>query len=557
MRRVCRGHEYWSVVESRRVNGKPRPVILRYVGPTRRLISLLLDQVPGGGLRIESYAYGAVAALWQVASEIGLAEILAEHLPAQTRDGRQVGETLILAAIHRALEPGSKRSFAEWAITTSLPGLAHFRPDQLTSQHFWDQMSVVSESALAAIEESLARRLVQDLKLRLDLLFYDTTNFFTYLDSTNERSKLCRRGHNKQKRTDLRQFSLALLVARETWLPLFSSVYEGNQPDQKSFLCLLSALRKRLAVVGPAVDDLTLVLDKGNYSREIQADLKRLKLHWVGSLTSSWHPDLLKIPISEFHEVTLSNGETMLACQLRHQVFDEELTVVVTINEQLRAGQLRGMNEALVNAQQKLGALSDSLATTRRRRRREVVQREIGGLLAREHLKELFRIEVKEEAGRLSLTYEFNEARYEQLKTEVLGKKILFTDQRDWNEREVIEAYHGLGRIERVFRHLKNPYHLAVRPQFHWTDQKIRVHTFCCLLGQILVGLVQRKATAAGIKVSSDQLLDDLSRIREALIIEKSGERGRPRVRRQLEEMTEDLKQLQAATKVVYTDRIS
>ena len=31
-RKNSRGHKYWYIVESRRVNGKPRPIVLEYLG---------------------------------------------------------------------------------------------------------------------------------------------------------------------------------------------------------------------------------------------------------------------------------------------------------------------------------------------------------------------------------------------------------------------------------------------------------------------------------------------------------------------------------------------
>ena len=40
--------------------------------------------------------------------------------------------------------------------------------------------------------------------------------------------------------------------------------------------------------------------------------------------------------------------------------------------------------------------------------------------------------------------------------------------------------------IEKIFRSTKDNEHCAIRPQFHYTDQKIRVHIFCCLLGLTL-----------------------------------------------------------------------
>lgn len=57
------------------------------------------------------------------------------------------------------------------------------------------------------------------------LLFYDLTNFFTYIDTTNDRSELAKRGRNKQKRHDLRQFGLAQVVTQDFLLPVFSEVY--------------------------------------------------------------------------------------------------------------------------------------------------------------------------------------------------------------------------------------------------------------------------------------------------------------------------------------------
>lgn len=44
------------------------------------------------------------------------------------------------------------------------------------------------------------------------LLAYDTTNFHTYIASTNTRSALAQRGHNKQCRHNLRQVGLSYVM---------------------------------------------------------------------------------------------------------------------------------------------------------------------------------------------------------------------------------------------------------------------------------------------------------------------------------------------------------
>jgi len=64
----------------------------------------------------------------------------------------------------------------------------------------------------------------------------------------------------------------------------------------------------------------------------------------------------------------------------------------------------------------------------------------------------------------------------------------------NWSTVEIIKAYYGQSQIEHTFKNLKNPYHLALQPQFHWTDQKIMAHYFICVLGYLLTAIVWRQA---------------------------------------------------------------
>ena len=59
--KTSRGHKYWYIVESRRVNGKPRPVVLAYLGKPMDLLRRLQGQA--GPLTVKSCSHGAVAAL--------------------------------------------------------------------------------------------------------------------------------------------------------------------------------------------------------------------------------------------------------------------------------------------------------------------------------------------------------------------------------------------------------------------------------------------------------------------------------------------------------------
>lgn len=170
-------HTYYRIVESRRVNGKPRPVPLLHLGTADQLLNRLLTNAQPR-FTIRSYQHGDVAALKAMADRLNLVALMDRHLPPSRRS-LSIGTTLVLAAINRAAWPCSKRAWAAWAQSTSLHRLYDIRPEALTSQYFWAQMDAVSSLALEAIEADLTQKIIHDFHLTLDTLFYDTSNFFT------------------------------------------------------------------------------------------------------------------------------------------------------------------------------------------------------------------------------------------------------------------------------------------------------------------------------------------------------------------------------------------
>ena len=97
--------------------------------------------------------------------------------------------------------------------------------------------------------------------------------------------------------------------------------------------------------------------------------------------------------------------------------------------------------------------------------------------------------------------------------------RVLITDRHDWTDEEILSAYRGQSQAEASFRQLKDDDHLALRPQFHWTDQKIRVHAFYCVLALTLTSLLQRTLHQQGLDLSMDRALELLSGIQEVLLV--------------------------------------
>ena len=63
---------------------------------------------------------------------------------------------------------------------------------------------------------------------------------------------------------------------------------------------------------------------------------------------------------------------------------------------------------------------------------------------------------------------------------------------------DIIKTYYGQSMIEHAFKNLKHPYHLALRPQYHWTDQKIKGYFFICVIEYLLATIVWQEVRTKG-----------------------------------------------------------
>jgi transposase len=538
-------YTYWQIVGSKRVNGKPQPFLIMHLGTADHL----LQRLQQGPLqrRLRSASHGAVALFWQIVKDLRFDQLF-EQVFAQKRDGLPAGKSLLLAAIHRAVAPGSKRAFADWARQTTLPELVGFEAAKLTSQHFWDQMDAVTEEQLVRVEHELTQTLMSQGLLSPKLLFYDMTNFFTYIDSTNTRSQLAQRGRNKQKRGDLRQFGLAQVVTREFLLPVLWEVYEGNQTDGRRFIPFLTRIRQELADLDLDFEELTLVFDKGSNSKDNFAALDHSRLAYVASLTPAYHEDLLSVAASAYEPVQV-NGRECLCYRTKKLVWGKERTVVVYQSEQLRQGQMYGLEQALAKKYKQLEEMKQRLQSDRTRLKQQSVQRQVSEILKGERGQELIKVTILEHeaTGRLDLSWELDAEAYLRITETLFGKRIVVTCREEWSTSEIVAAYWGQNCVEQVFKQFKNPYHNAVRPQYHWTDHKVKVHTFICIIALLLSQVLWKRASDLGFKTSINQLLDQLSAVRRVEIYTVTDMRGRPQKEVQFEEMEPELQKLYEA----------
>jgi hypothetical protein len=194
------GATYYYLVESARVDGKPRIVSQQYLGSAAEVMAKLSGQGPGEPVRTQHKRFGDLAAVWSVLERLGVAGVVDEVVPRYPNAALSVGTYIALATANRVVDPCSKRAFADWWATTAGPRWVKAGAAALDHRRFWDAMDRLDEAALARIETELGRRMVTRFGLDLSALVLDMTNFATFIDSTNDRAPIAQRGKAKQKR---------------------------------------------------------------------------------------------------------------------------------------------------------------------------------------------------------------------------------------------------------------------------------------------------------------------------------------------------------------------
>jgi transposase len=552
--KTVKGNKYWYIVESRRVNGKPRPIVLAYLGKADDLLKRLQGNM---GFSLKSYSHGAIAALIDVAAKLDIVSILNKHVKSTrsymsekpVRNNLTAGITFLLGAMGRVCMPTSKMGWWNWAKGTSVGYLLRCNFSKVDSQHFWDLMDSFPEDAIYTAEQEILGRLLDVYQIHTDTLFYDTTNFFTYIDTTNIRNEIAKRGNNKQKRNDLRQVGLAMVVSKEDHIPLFHHSYQGNLHDGTVFSEVVEKIKDRMVSLGLKQNSHTLVFDRGNNSRENLSIVKSLGFYYVGALTPYHHRGIIERAMENIPEAVDLENETLAVYREKGDIWGDQRTVVVFVSDRLKAGQIRGIYQSLTKKEKSLQELQKSLANPRgRKRNRKDLEKKIKTIVSGQYLKGILKWELREtKEGKFVLDYQVDQEQL-QCTGDKLGFRMIMTNRHTWTSREIISAYYGQSKIEHAFRDLKNPFHLALKPQHHWTDQKIKVHYFICVIGYLLSTIIWREARLkAGYTGSLDGLLDTLNNIRLATMLEESKKAGNPKANYLLEVMSEQEEKIMSA----------
>lgn len=384
-KKIKKGRPYYYIREMARVDGKPKVINQVYLGSVERILGM----AAGDQERLDKIQVQEFGALWlanTIEREAGLVKIIDSVVPKGNKEtGPSVGEYFLYAAFNRMIDACSKRAMPEWYKATAIQ---HIRPtdiDALDSDRFWKKWSRVDEKDLRLIAERLLARIAEIEPSHSDCFLFDTTNYYTYMASDTA-SELAMRGKNKEGRDWLRQVGMALLVDRDTSLPLFYREYEGNRHDSKVFARVLdevlTVMRERCK------NEMTVVFDKGMNAEENISTVDAMEqAHFITTYSTYLAEELTHIPSERFALVDTPKNrrlteqgrddDRLIAWRTKGKYWGKERTVVVTYNPLTATKQRYAFERRLLKLQAALYEIRSKVrsAAANWRKQEKIVER--------------------------------------------------------------------------------------------------------------------------------------------------------------------------------------
>lgn len=540
-----KGRPYLYVREIARVGGKPKVVSQTYVGSPER-VRELVEGTEEEEVRLRVEEFGALWLASQLDAGIDLVSLVDAAVPRGDRErGPTVGEYFLYAAWNRMVEARSKRALPGWYGCTAIQQIRPVEIEELTSERYWEKWDRLSEAALREIARRFFERIWQLERPKADCLLFDTTNYYTFM-AAQTRSELAQRGKNKAGRHQLRQIGLGLLVARESRLPLFYTVYPGHLHDSKHFESVMDEMFGIVCGLERTKERLTVVIDKGmNAETNLTWLDEHARMHFVTTYSPYFAEALVQTPLERFEPLEIERNrrlqardrpeDRILAHRTRGEYWGKERAVVVTYNPATARKQAYRLES-------KLEALRQELLSMRTKVREAAPHWREPARIAERYRRacerlylpsDLYDIGLDTDEGQLRMSFRESAYRLARRKA-MLGKSVIITDNTDWTTAEIVDAHLGRWEVEERFRQSKDDALVGVQPIRHWTDSKIRCHLFTCVVALTYLRRLELMLQRAGPGRTAAAVMDEMRHLHSVLRIPK----GRRKPERRLEQPT-------------------
>lgn len=510
-KKKVKGKTYLYLTKKERVDGKPRVTWQKYLGPEDSIHKMEKNiDAFRKKTEFEIKDFGLPMALLTYAERLRIVDIVNSKTEKRSQ-GLSVGEYLLIASLNRCIKPTSKAKIKKWFDGTYFEKKFPEINTYLDSNAYTNHFKYLDEGIIEEIEAELHKILISEFQLEMNSLFYDPTNFHTFINPKGQ--ELPKHGKSKEGRHTLNLVGLSIFCTQDGGVPIMQKTYPGNVMDAKLFKSEFPRFIERLKIIRLDSSKTTLVFDKGNISENVFKEIDKSNIGFICTIRPSTQKQLHSLKGEDFEIFTLPNGKKVGLKEYGRYIFGNKYRMIVSFNPNQNSWNGSIKMEKILNKLVEINEFFGERLNTHKWREIKNVDTKIRKIIGKNDYLDYIDYSLNGDYGMLSLKIELNEeAIDEHIKT--LGKSYYITNREDLTPMELIWLYRQQYTVEHVFKYLKMPNMLQIRPMFHYTDSSIRGHVFSVVLGLLLVTLLHRDVVKKFPKMSILEMLENLSQLK-------------------------------------------
>lgn len=290
--------------------------------------------------------------------------------------------------------------------------------------------------------------------------------------------------------------------------------YAGNIQDANAFKHIPINIQNRLNQLGYTPEQITLVFDKGNHSKEAFKAIDDANFGFIVSARSSSYKTLLQLPESKFIEINLPvSNKSVKYYKCSRKIYGNMRDVYVVLDPKKQTKLSFQFETKLQEKIIEIDEFFEKRLNIKKWRDSEAVEEKLQALIGKNPYKSIIKYSIS--GNYAHLTYSITiDKKAKQIHLNTLGKSILFTNRTKWTAESIIWGYREQYIVEHAFKYMKSPTSIAIRPMYHYSEKSIRGHVFICVLSLLLLSLLRLELANHSIPLSYFELHNELQNIR-------------------------------------------
>ena len=528
-------HNYYSLVEPYRENGKNRHRVIKYLGGLtqdevqriRRGLAVMkeleIETVKVDDLIfVNHWRYLDVAFLDGIWKQWKLSKIFPQS------DGKdvQTSEIAEILTLYHCLDPGSYLSAIDWFSKTALDRTLHIDGQHINKSRIFRELDHIEDK-----KENIERYLYKTLKKRdegsMHIVFYDLTD--SYFEG--RKCELASAGMPKSNGFRKKRVVLSLLV-NSSGYPFAWDILEDYTADVETIKGLSIQWKTEFKF---GDNEIVLVFDRGMVSDGNLKHLELEKYKYITALDKNQIPNMQNVNIERFESVNEENMTEQIL-KMGFKKYDDATyyetvgTVngrryVMVFNPVMLKDQRTSRKELIQRAKDYLdkekGALSRAKKSRNRGKTRDRIDKQLKTMKAKNFVDYDLEPRVTKTEGKKINSFRIVPKETEDTKkaikkaerTDGLWTLVTNTtskrdDKNRFTEDALIRAYRDKNQIEQAFKDVKS--FIKIQPFNVWTPKHVRAHYTICILSYLLDITIANRLNEADIGVRSPQKVYDI-----------------------------------------------